>query len=53
MARSKSIFRQIQRTSYLISRAAGDAGAATRGPGSYAKRRARRTVTRTLFRLFR
>lgn len=53
MARSKSLLRQVQRTSYLISRASGDAGAATRGPGTYLKRRARRTATRTLFRLFR
>ncbi len=53
MARRRSILRQVQRASYLVSRAAGDAHAATRGPGSYLKRRARRSLTRSLFRLFR
>jgi hypothetical protein len=53
MARKRSFLRTVQRDSYLISRAAGDVRAAERGPGAYAKRRARRYVTRSLFRLFR
>lgn len=53
MARKKSLLSQIQRTSYLLSRDAGDAKAAERGPAVYAKRRARRALTRSIFRLFR
>lgn len=53
MARKRSFLRQLQRDSYLVSRAAGDAQAAERGPGVYAKRRVRRAVTRSIFRLFR
>ena len=52
MARKRSFLRQIQRDSYLVSRAAGDTRAAERGPSTYAKRRARRAVTRSIFRLF-
>lgn len=53
MARRRSLLRQIQRDSYLVSRAAGDAHALERGPDAYVKRRARRYLTRSLFRLFR
>lgn len=45
--------RSIQRTSYLVSRASGDAHAAARGPGPLAKRIVRRKVTAAVFRAFR
>lgn len=49
MARSQ--LRQVQRGAYLISRAAGDAAAWQEGgPRKYAKRRARRSITRAIFR---
>ncbi len=45
-----SILKQIQRDAYLISRAAGDADAARRGPNVLAKRLIRRQITRSIFR---
>ncbi|HVB28135.1 MAG TPA: hypothetical protein VNE21_09520 [Mycobacteriales bacterium] len=53
MAPTRSLLRKIQRDSYRISRASGDLHAAERGPEVYARRRARRYLTRTVFRLFR
>lgn len=50
---ARSMLSQIQRSAYKVSRAAGDASAATRGPGAYLRRRVRRSATRSLFRLFR
>jgi hypothetical protein len=46
-----SFLRDVQRASYLISRAAGDTRAAQRG--TLGKRVVRRTVTRNTFKLFR
>jgi hypothetical protein len=46
-----SFLRDVQRASYLISRAAGDTRAAQRG--TLGKRVVRRTVTRNAFKLFR
>lgn len=46
-----SFLRDVQRISYLVSRAAGDADAARRG--KLGQRLARRYVTRTVFQLFR
>lgn len=48
-----SMLRDIQRVAYLISRGAGDAAAAKRGPTVLAKRVIRRRVTRNVYRLFR
>lgn len=50
MARKRSLLKQIQRDAYLVQRAAGDASAASRGPGPYVRRRARRSLTRSFFR---
>jgi hypothetical protein len=50
---ARSALRQIQRNAYLISRAAGDLSAASRGPAPLAKRLARRDLTRMLFRVLR
>ena len=43
---------KLQRTLYLAQRSVGDVRAARRGPDVLAKRVARRTVTRNLFRIF-
>jgi hypothetical protein len=48
-----SFLKRLQRDSYLISRAAGDADAARRGPAVLAKRIARREITRRGFSLLR
>jgi hypothetical protein len=53
MARQRSALKQVQRDAYLVSRAAGDLSAASRGPGVYARRRVRRSLTREFFRLLR
>lgn len=53
MARRKSLLGQFERDAYLASRTAGDARAASRGPGPLARRLVRRGATRALFRLFR
>jgi hypothetical protein len=45
-----SFLRRIQRDAYLVSRTAGDADAARRGPQVLAKRLIRRRLTRALFR---
>ena len=49
--RKRSALKQLQRSAYLTSRAAGDLSAARRG--HLIKRVARRSLTRNLFRLFR
>lgn len=41
---------QLERDAYLASRAAGDANAATRGPGALAARVAKRTARRDAYR---
>lgn len=51
MARRRSLLSQVARDSYLVSRAAGDAKAAERGPGAYAKRIVRRRLRRAIFQL--
>jgi hypothetical protein len=50
---SASFLKRLQRDSYLISRAAGDADAARRGPAVLAKRIARRKATRLAYQLLR
>lgn len=45
--------RKIQRSSYKVSRAAGDLAALQRSPATFVKRRARRYATRSFWRLFR
>jgi hypothetical protein len=50
---ARSALRQIQRNAHLISRTAGDLGAAQRGPAVLGKRLARRDLTRTFFRVLR
>lgn len=52
MTHKRSFLSQLQRDSYLVSRAAGDAHAAERGPEPLVKRIVRRKVTRAAFRLF-
>lgn len=51
MARRRSLLAQIDRDAYLVSRTAGDAKAAERGPGPLAKRLVRRQVRRRLLSL--
>jgi len=51
MARKRSSLSQIRRSSYLLSRTLGDVQAVQRG--TIVKRVVRRSVTRSLFRLFR
>ena len=51
--RQRSALKQVQRTSYLISRTAGDLSAAQRGPAVLGKRLVRRSLTRELFRVLR
>jgi hypothetical protein len=53
MARSRSLLKQVQRDAYLVSRTAGDASAAQRGPAVLAKRLVRRDATRTFFKVLR
>jgi hypothetical protein len=43
---------RVRRALYFSQRTIGDAQALQRGPGHYVRRVARRTVTRSLFRLF-
>jgi hypothetical protein len=50
-ARKRSPLKQLQRDAYRVSRLAGDLDAASRGPAVYARRRIRRSLTRTAFRL--
>jgi hypothetical protein len=50
---ARSFLSQVRRNLYLTQRALGDAQAASRGPGPYAKRIVRRRVTRAAFWLFR
>jgi hypothetical protein len=52
-ARRRGTFGQIRRDLYLTQRAMGTVQAAGRGPRPLAKRLVRRSVTRSLFRLFR
>ncbi len=51
-ARKRSTLSQLRRALYLTQRDIGDVQALERGPGTYAKRRVRRRVTRAVFRLF-
>lgn len=53
MARKRSGIEQVRRDSYLLSRTLGDYQAAERGPVPLGKRLARRSLTRTLFRILR
>ena len=53
MTRRRSTFSRIERDVYLTDRTALDVRAAARGPRPLAKRLVRRSVTRSLFRLFR
>ena len=53
MTRRRSTFRRIERDVYLADRTSLDVRAARRGPAPLAKRLVRRSVTRSLFRLFR
>jgi hypothetical protein len=46
-------FRRAERAVYLADRTALDIGAATRGPVPLARRLIRRSIRRSLFRLFR
>lgn len=48
-----SWLKRIQRDAYLVSRAAGDADAARRGPEVLAKRLIRRRITREAFSILR
>ena len=43
----------VERTAYRVARAAGDARALRRSPEVYARRVARRSIVRALFRLLR
>ncbi|GAC1375760.1 MAG: hypothetical protein NVSMB4_04170 [Acidimicrobiales bacterium] len=52
-AKKRSELEQIRRGLYKTQRGLGDYQALTRSPAKYAKRRARRYATRTLFSLFR
>lgn len=49
----RSFLKQIQRDAYLVSRAAGDLDAASRGPKPLVKRVVRRRATRGFFRTLR
>ena len=51
--KQRSALKQVQRDAYLISRTAGDLSAAQRGPVVLGRRLARRSLTRTLFRVLR
>lgn len=53
IARKRSALSQLRRTLYLSQRGIGDAQAVVRGPGAYGRRRARRSIARSVFRLFR
>ncbi len=53
MTRKRSTLSQLRRTLYLSQRGIGDAQAVVRGPGAYGRRRARRSIARSVFRLFR
>jgi len=52
MTRKRSALSQLRRTAYFAQRGIGDAQAVVRGPGGYGRRRARRSITRSVFRLF-
>ena len=49
----KPSFRSVERKVYKADRFALDLKAASRGPGPLAKRLVRRSLTRSLFRMFR
>ena len=51
MTRRRSTFRRIEHDVYLADRTALDVRAATRGPRPLVKRLARRSLTRSLFRM--
>ena len=51
MGRRRSTFRRIERDVYLADRTSLDVRAAMRGPRPLAKRLARRSLTRSLFRM--
>jgi len=51
-APKRSALSQLRRTAYFTQRGIGDAQAVVRGPGAYGRRRARRSITRSVFRLF-
>jgi len=51
--RKTSSIRSARRTLHLAERGLGDYQAMMKGPGTYAKRIARRSLTRSLFRLLR
>ena len=53
MSRKRSPLEQVRRDSYLLSRSLGDFQAASRGPVPLGKRLARRSLTRTFFRILR
>lgn len=53
MTGRRSWLSQLQRDSYLISRAAGDVRAAGRGPKPLARRLVRRSLTRAFFQALR
>ena len=47
----RSAWNQVRRTAYFTSRDMSDLSAARRGPAPLAKRLARRSLTRSLFRM--
>ena len=49
----RSGWSRARRDLYFTQRAMGDVSAASRGPGPLAKRLVRRSLTRSLFRMFR
>ena len=49
----RSAWNQTRRSAYFTSRTMGDVSAARRGPAPLAKRFARRSLTRSLFRILR
>lgn len=50
MARRRSALSQFRRSLYVTQRTIGDYEALSRSPGRYVRRRARRSVTRSLMR---
>lgn len=51
MTKKRSTISSARRTLHFAERGLGDYQAMMRGPGTYAKRVARRSLTRSLFRL--
>ncbi len=51
-ARKRSTLSQLRRALYFGQRGIGDAQAVVRGPGAYGRPRARRSIARSVFRLF-